>query len=95
MLAKQSTSVNRQPRTTLRRVMCEATRRYRATVLTSCHCVMSNVDPTLPRNGTDFMPLRCVMRDADPTLPRDGTDFMPLRGGAMSTRRYRVTVLTS
>jgi hypothetical protein len=37
------------------------------------------VDPTLPRDGTDFMTLRVVLRPIDPTLPRDGTDFMTLR----------------
>jgi hypothetical protein len=37
---------------------------------------MGKVDPTLPRDGTDF--IRTASRDghADPTLPRDGTDFM-------------------
>ena len=36
-------------------------------------------DPTLPRDGTDFMPLRLVVRIVDPTLPRDGTDLIRRR----------------
>src|SRR5436189_4828975 len=37
------------------------------------------VDPTLPRDGTDFMTPRVVMRTIHPALPRIGTDFMTLR----------------
>ena len=39
----------------------------------SCDAI---ADPTLPRDGTDLMPLRIVMRSDHPTLPRDGTDVM-------------------
>jgi hypothetical protein len=40
---------------------------------------MRIIDPTLPRDGTDLMPLRLVVRIADPTLPRDGTDLTHAR----------------
>jgi hypothetical protein len=46
--------------------------------LDRCHrtAVMGQVDPRLPRYGTDFIDMRVVMREIDPTLPRYGTDFI-------------------
>ena len=37
---------------------------------------MRNVDPTLPRDGTDLIATAVVMRIVDPTLPRVGTDLI-------------------
>src|SRR5438876_324511 len=58
-----------------------STRRYRVTVLTSSYHrhVAWIVDPPLPRDGTDLIPLRLDTWIVDPTLPRDGTDLIPLR----------------
>ncbi len=43
-----------------------------------------------------LMTLRCAMPEVDPTLPRYGTDLMTLRCEILrSTRRYRLTALTS
>src|ERR1700752_678312 len=58
-----------------------STRRYRVSVLSSSHCALccASSDPTLPRVGTDLIPLRTVIGIVDPTLPRVGTDLIPLR----------------
>ena len=37
---------------------------------------MRNVDPTLPRDGTDLIATESRLPNMDPTLPRDGTDLI-------------------
>ncbi|HUE81093.1 MAG TPA: hypothetical protein VMM84_03185 [Pyrinomonadaceae bacterium] len=57
------------------------------------HSVMCAEDPTLPRHGTDAMPLNCVMCEA--TRRYRVTLLTSLRSVMREeTRRYRVTVLT-
>jgi hypothetical protein len=36
--------------------------------------VLREVDPTLPRYGTDYRSTQLGLREMHPTLPRDGTD---------------------
>ena len=51
----------------------------------------SEVDPTLPRFGTDLIAAVVHDGDVDPTLPRFGTDLIAavVHDWARLTRRYR------